>query len=551
MRYIHVNPIKSEEDKKRTSKLPRLKKEILKTMIDDEVETKVITPSKKDATLKHSIKIHDFMYNAILKDIVDSKTQIATQLHKYEGFNTDAIVVKDENGINLYNNKASLVNDLFHIKHIREDKLQAIKLYEFLEHYIIINKEHLQNKFKVLSQADLIQMSANEILDQTAKLASQLLGILDLVIPELSPVLNFGSEIGEGEKTDQTDSSKCKDAQPNPKGLITNFSWSLKPHITSIKNQNNRGTCTAFGTVAAMETFISRKFNLKTNLSEQDLYKNQKFDWNPNPWDDYYGDGYFPPISMLFQIVNGYVFPFENAWNYNPSLSRIKDDVQRKYNHSCDNYNGLACSNTNHQAHKHCYTITTTEFKEVVNEVCEFIEGIPFLGIFGGWVCDFVTDIIEIVDELEVCVYETNVPGTSRFKLTDFQLIWDPIWNSEISVAKFFLSQNQPLIYCFTVVDSWRTGNHSNSDGKGFIVFNDDEKASKDAGGHCVEIVGFVDNKNIPPKLKIAPGAGGGYFIIKNSHGKCFGDIGFAYAPYDWVEKWGTSMVALKNVVRI
>lgn len=551
MRYIHVNPIKSEEDKKRTSKLPRLKKEHLKTLVNDEVETKVITPFTKEASLKHTIKIHDFMYNTILKDVLNNKTQAAQQLYKYAGFNTNAIAEREENGFTLYNNKASLVSDIFHIKHIREDKLQAIKLYDFLEHYIIINNKQLRDKFKVISQDDLMKMSVNEILDQTTKLASQLLGILDLVIPESRPGLNFGSEIGEGEKTDQSERSDCKDPQPNPKGLISNFNWSLKSHITSIKNQRNRGTCTAFGTVAAMETFISDKFNLKTNLSEQDLYKNQKFDWNPNPWDDYYGDGYFPPISMLFQIVNGYVFPFENAWNYNPSISRTKDDAQRIYTHSCDNYNGLACSNTNHQAHKHCYTITTTEFKEVVNEVCEFIEGIPFLGIFGGWVCDFVTEIIEIVDELEVCVYETNVPGTSRFKLTDFQLIWDPIWHSEISTAKFFLSQNKPLIYCFTVVESWRKENHSASDGKGFIVFNDEEKASKDAGGHCVEIVGFIDNDKIPANLNLTPGAGGGYFIIKNSHGKCFGDMGFAYAPYDWVKKWGTSMVALKNVVRI
>lgn len=551
MRYIHVNPIKTEEDKKRTSQLPRLKKESLKTLIDDEVETKVITPPTKAASLKHSKKIHDLMYNAILNDVLNNKTQAARQLHKYEGFSTDSVVMKEEKDISLFNNKSSLVSDIFHIKHIREDKLQALRLHGYLEHYILIKNEKLLDKFQVKSQDDLIQMSANQILDQTAKLAAQLLGQLDLVIPELGSGLNFNREIGEGEKTDQTEKASCKDPQPNPKGLITNFNWSLKSHITSIKNQRNRGTCTAFGTIAAMETFISRKFNLKTNLSEQDLYKKQKFDWNPNPWDDYYGDGYFPSISMLFQIVNGYVFPFENAWNYNPSISRTEDDAQRKYTHSCDNYTGLACSNTNHQADKNCYTITTTEFKEVVKEVCEFIEGIPFLGIFGSWVCDRVTEVIEIVDELEVCIYETNVPGTSRFKLTDFQLIWDPIWNSEISTAKFFLSQNDPLIYCFTVVDSWKSGNHSTVDGKGFIVFDADEKAPEDAGGHCVEIVGFIDNDMIPAHLNITPGDGGGYFIIKNSHGKCFGDVGFAYAPYDWVKKWGTSMVAIKNVERI
>ena len=87
-------------------------------------------------------------------------------------------------------------------------------------------------------------------------------------------------------------------------------------------------------------------------------------------------------------------------------------------------------------------------------------------------------------------------------------------------------------------------------DGLGYVVYDPQETAPSKAGGHCVEMVGCVDNSELPASAGIQPGAGGGYFIVKNSWGPCWADMGFAYLPYEWVNKWGMLIVAIDNVER-
>ena len=56
---------------------------------------------------------------------------------------------------------------------------------------------------------------------------------------------------------------------------------------------------------------------------------------------------------------------------------------------------------------------------------------------------------------------------------------------------------------------------------------------------HVVMLVGYVTNAELKAKLPNAPeGAGGGYFIAKNSWGSCWGDGGYAYLPWNWMEKY-------------
>ncbi len=64
-------------------------------------------------------------------------------------------------------------------------------------------------------------------------------------------------------------------------------------------------------------------------------------------------------------------------------------------------------------------------------------------------------------------------------------------------------------------------------------------------GGHVVHIVGYIDNSQLAanPGTLIAPaGAGGGYFIIKNSWGTCTGDLGYRYMPVDFLTSRGTGV---------
>jgi hypothetical protein len=550
MRYIFLNPIKSDEDKKQAKELPVLPKEQLAKYIKDKTETKIITPGTKAVSRK---KHEEFITNvtAEVLGLVKEKKHFLKNRISADILKETPIVFKDNGNSFMLNSLSSTVMDLYVVSRLREDKVRNAVLFKELADELKKKSANapaeVQKFVKGLKSAE--QYSKQELLDVLNKLAGFLLTFPGRLGPDASDLTRFGAETGEGTKTDQFDVG-CNPV-PNPKGLITNISWPLKPHITSVKNQRNRGTCTAFGAVGTVETSVSVKYGVKVNLSEQDLYKKQKLDWNPNIFDDYYDDGYFPPFGMLFQLVFGYVFPFEKDWTYNPSNSRIRNDAQHKMTMSCVGYNGLSCSDTNHQATKKCYKIRTTEVEEVVNEVCDFLEGIPFLGSFAGWACHTVTRVIEVVKETQVCIYETNVPGTSRFKTASFVLVWDPLFNTDIALAKYFLSQKKSLIFCFTVPDSWGTAQHSAADGNGYVVFNAKEATPKDAGGHCVQVIGHIDNDKIPAALNIAPGAGGGYFIVKNSWGRCFGDMGFAYLPYSWVDKWGTEMVAITNVEKV
>ena len=65
-------------------------------------------------------------------------------------------------------------------------------------------------------------------------------------------------------------------------------------------------------------------------------------------------------------------------------------------------------------------------------------------------------------------------------------------------------------------------------------------------GGHCMLLVGYVANADLPPGTP--PGAGGGYFICKNSWGSTYGDGGYCYLPDSWVLTWTRSLYTLNSV---
>lgn len=550
MRYIFLNPIKTNEDKERVKNLTKLPQKDLQKLIKDKTETKVITDKTKISSQSKKMINEKNIYDEVKKTILSKNNNLINFIKKdfKEKKPTPEINIGDETF--LLNDLDSTATDLFYIIKIRENKSNDIKIYDDIYSQI---KGEIKDVPKPIKDDFLKLPNIASVSNANVKNNLKSLVILGLKMFDLSKSIKpavSGAEVGEGNKTDQYSSKKCTDSNPvpNPKGFLANLNWPLKSHLTSVKHQGKRGTCTAFGTIAAIESMISVRYGKKVNLSEQDLYKKQKLDWNPNIIDDYYDDGYNPIFSMLFQMINGYVFPFESAWEYNKSFYRTQNDNLRKYYNSCKNYNGF-CSDTNHQSKKSCYVMDITDTIKVVNEVCDFVDSIPFIGLIGGWVCHNVTEWIdEVVDQVEVCVYDTEIPGNSRYKLTDFTLIWDPIFDNDISLAKYALSRKKPIIFCFKTAKSFRE-NHSTADGKGFVVYSATEAIPE--GGHCVEMVGYIDNNMIPSNLNITPGSGGGYFIIKNSYGKCFGDMGFAYLPYDWVRRFGTAMVSINNVQKV
>jgi C1A family cysteine protease len=56
-----------------------------------------------------------------------------------------------------------------------------------------------------------------------------------------------------------------------------------------------------------------------------------------------------------------------------------------------------------------------------------------------------------------------------------------------------------------------------------------------DRGWHITLVTGLIDNSQLP--MGAPPGDGGGYVIIKNSWGSCYGDGGYVYAPYTWFKQ--------------
>lgn len=343
-----------------------------------------------------------------------------------------------------------------------------------------------------------------------------------------------GQEEGAGYGGDMVDGSP---RTPNPQGLLARMNWTLKPFTTCVRDQGSRGSCVAFCITGAAEARLAFERNKFVNLSEQDLYKHMKLDWM---WPDYCDDGYSSEWGILAQMLTGYRFPFEREWDYNPSPNRTTDGPGC-WTRSCDNYTGGPCSDTNHQAAYVCHTADVKVVKEVVSEVCEFVETIPIIGGFlGEWVCEPVTKLVETVEQVEVCVYEADVPRSSNVRITGALPVYNTLVSADMELAKFWLANGAPLSLSIGTPPSFGAATENG----GFVRLPSGKEKSR--GGHCVLVTGFVDNKDLP--REIAPGAGGGYLIIKNSWGTGYGDSGYAYLSYDWVRKWGRTMNAVTDV---
>lgn len=344
----------------------------------------------------------------------------------------------------------------------------------------------------------------------------------------------------------------------NPNGLFKNLNFPLKPHLTCIRNQANRGTCEAFGLIAAIEAAVSVKYDKKVNLSEQALYKAYKLDWFPGPF--YYGDGAIAVLNLLSQALNGYVFSYEADWDYNPSYGRGSHDIPPNippyYTNSAAGYNGLACSETNHQAGQVCYTVENKLLREVVTTVSDWVDDaaavVDSIVSFvtgqpnGHWVEKTVTAWEEVFETCLLCEYRTDPNPSSGYKITDFAPFYVPLmnWDVALSTAKFFLANKVPIIWEFQVMPSF-------DDASGGYVTDTESltQIGSIRGGHCALIAGYVGNDKLPGGAPA--GEGGGYFIVKNSWGTYKGDCGYYYVPYKYVQTWTTCMTALNSITHI
>lgn len=352
-----------------------------------------------------------------------------------------------------------------------------------------------------LPEPDLVSNIAYTV-DDIRRLNARLVGFSDSIIDAIEVLpgvivpgqFECSGDIGTGTGADRyaEDDQQCGFEGT---GIFVNYGFNHKSKLTCVKNQAGRGTCCAFAVVSATEHWVNRRLDARVNLSEQALYNRMKFDWVR---DDRH-DGYYISDALDYAIAEGYLLPFESQWNYNPSL--IRDELQGGgFLRSCDGYTET-CSNSSHQS-----AVVCNSTNQCAYEVPE--KNPDFLGI----------------------------------RLKSGHVLWD--WHEpDISFVRIliYLAFGDPVLIQVPVLDQFDAAHET-----GFVTYvagdHDDPatgQKSTNRGNHIMHAVGYIDNDELSALLPDAPlGSGGGYVIVKNSWGTCWGDGGYVYLPYDYLREY-------------
>ncbi len=361
----------------------------------------------------------------------------------------------------------------------------------------------------LVTPASLTGAALQTILDARLELEKRLLANPDLledaqtvtksrltrVNPDAKP---FGFPISEleeeGRGTGIDHEGDCDPKSFNSNGLYKNFWWKQKFYHTSVKSQGRRGSCVGFAVTAALEGKIAIEKSRWVNLSEQFLWAKIAGEWAYRE----YGDGASTADTAEEFLDTNYKLPMESVWNYNKSRSRLPKESEDDdhYTFSCKNYTEF-CSNTSHQQKYFCTSVANVTY----------------------------------------CGYKKPTATGEKFGIGDSENIYDwSSWSLPVSEMRALLKQGHTMVAGLTVNIGF--SNPTN----GFITSLSD---NKELGGHAVQIVGFISASKIVnhPDLSNSvkndvQASGGGYFILKNSWGYCFGDAGYIYVPITWAEEY-------------
>lgn len=345
----------------------------------------------------------------------------------------------------------------------------------------------------------LIKRPIADLLAWNERLARRLIETYPVRVPEVlvKPeryVDDPTQEVGAGTGLDV---GPCRNPH-SPNGIYANFNWNNKYYTTSVKSQGPmRGTCAAFAITSAQEMVHARKYQTWVNFSEQDFfYRNKAEWWPPVSYDDL-------DLSMSFDAAadRRYGIPVENAWEYNRSPSRVFDPTTGLPKGSCDGYTG-PCSDTIHQGPLTCVDGRCVARSGVANYLQPY-----------------------------------TMEGQAR-------QIWHPAHKDfGVAMAIATLQEGFPVCMSIRTARSFRTVGRD-----GFVSLPSAREVV--GGNHAVHVTGYLSNERLASRLpKAPPGAGGGYFIVKNSWGACFGDGGYVYLPVDWVKVNAIQVVILQGRV--
>ena len=309
------------------------------------------------------------------------------------------------------------------------------------------------------------------------------------------------AEIGAGVKNlTQGDRSLNLDyCSPTAKGIYNNFDFPNKNSNTCIKAQGYRGTCHAFAITSATELQIALKYQVKVNLSEQDLMEHYRLLWNPALQNES-GDAFEEVVGML---NNNYHQPYENSWNYNPAFQQYVSNGVIK--NSCAGYiPGEPCSANAPEAPM----------------VCAFLSA--------------------VTNRAYCALQDAGIPG-SPYSLANVGRFWDAT-DTEKSAESMVLALafNSSVIATLNLSPGFQLAKN------GYVPYDNDDLAAPSVGNHVVHVIGFISNDELTQKVPTAPQAvGGGYFIIKNSWNTCNGDGGYYYVPWAYMKARGLDGITI------
>ena len=292
-------------------------------------------------------------------------------------------------------------------------------------------------------------------------------------------------------------SARCNLGDYSSTGLMALFDFPLKNYLTCVKSQGARGTCTMHAIVAAIETQVLLDGGGAENLSEEQGYMRAKL--GPG-WENRYTDGLGLDNPLSDFDANNYLIRYENVWNYNQSWARSDNPSSstHQFTDSCLHYSGEMCTEYAFQAEE-----TETDYGPAT-------------------------------------VYTYTTPaltgGGREVKEYGYLPVYDSLPELTLDISIAFVSSKIPMITCFATFDGF-------DNSSGYVEYDSSQTLS---GGHCVLMIGFISNDDLPSS--VTPAKERGYFIFKNSHGTDDNDCGFIYMSYKYLKERGYSVAYLLNV---